>query len=241
MPIDSLPIAVKSILSAQKKSGKPLAIVLAGHNGSGKSTMWYDHLAGMIRIPLINADRMMKSILPEDPMPAWASDIRDNDQNWMKVSQNGVEAFVAHAMAQNVPFAMETVFSHWKDLGNGKFESKIDLIKQMQAAGYFVVLFFVGLSTYNLSEARVQSRFESGGHNVDRVKLVDRFPRTQKAIKAAIPVANATILTDNSRDPKNAFTVCHVQMGVKEIFDVRNDNPNTPVSILAWLDVVSPK
>lgn len=241
MPIDSLPAAIASILSAQKEAGKPLAIVLAGHNGSGKSTMWYKHIADMIQIPLINADRMMKSILPEDPLPQWASKIRDTDESWMKVTQKGVEAFVAQAMAQNVPFAMETVFSHWKDLGNGKFESKIDLIKQMQMSGYFVLLIFVGLATQVLSEARVQSRFQGGGHDVDRGKLVNRFPRTQKAIRIAGTVADAAIFTDNSLEPKYAFTVCHVQMGLEEIYDCRNNNPNTPASILAWLNVVCPK
>ena len=39
--------------------------VLFGHNGSGKSTMWYEHIVDNIQIPLINADRMMLSILPE--------------------------------------------------------------------------------------------------------------------------------------------------------------------------------
>jgi predicted ABC-type ATPase len=63
----------------------------------------------------------------------------------MQVAQKGVELFVAQAMAHNVPFAMETVFSHWKELHNGKIESKIDRIKQMQKANYFVLLFFVGL------------------------------------------------------------------------------------------------
>lgn len=51
--------AVGQIVSFQKESGKPLAIILAGHNGSGKSTMWYDHLAPQLQLPLINADRMM--------------------------------------------------------------------------------------------------------------------------------------------------------------------------------------
>jgi predicted ABC-type ATPase len=37
---------------------KPLAIVLAGHNGSGESTLWYDNLVRALRIPLINADRL---------------------------------------------------------------------------------------------------------------------------------------------------------------------------------------
>ena len=32
---------VDTIIERQRASGKPLAIVLAGHNGSGKSTLWY--------------------------------------------------------------------------------------------------------------------------------------------------------------------------------------------------------
>jgi pantothenate kinase-related protein Tda10 len=37
--LTGLPEAVERILAAQQKTKKPLAIVLAGHNGSGKSTM----------------------------------------------------------------------------------------------------------------------------------------------------------------------------------------------------------
>ena len=79
--------AVRSILAAQKKSGKPLAIIIAGHNGSGKSTMWYVDLADKFQFPLVNADRMMMSILPEVNsgmrLPAWASTLRDRNQSWM--------------------------------------------------------------------------------------------------------------------------------------------------------------
>lgn len=57
--------AVEQILNAQKRTKKPLAIILAGHNGSGKSTMWRKSLSGQLQIPLLNADRMMLSILPE--------------------------------------------------------------------------------------------------------------------------------------------------------------------------------
>ena len=61
----TLAAAVDAVLAAQKKSRKPLAIVLAGHNGSGKSTMWYRHLADLLQIPLINADRLIASQVPE--------------------------------------------------------------------------------------------------------------------------------------------------------------------------------
>jgi len=127
-----LATAVDHVLAAQEQSKKPLAIVLAGHNGSGKSTMWYQHMVDRLQIPLINADRMMMLILPEvtcgGRLPNWASSLRDNDTSWMQVAQKGVQAFVAQAMAYKVPFAMETVFSHWRDLGKGKIESKVDLI-----------------------------------------------------------------------------------------------------------------
>jgi len=127
--------AVETILSAQKNSKKPLAIILAGHNGSGKSTMWRRRLADRFQMPLINADRMMMSILPEETgrpprLPLWATQIRDRDKSWMHVAQHGAQAFVAHAILRKVPFAMETVFSEWRFV-DGKRRSKIDLIKGM--------------------------------------------------------------------------------------------------------------
>ncbi len=239
--MNTLPEAVEVVLAAQKKSHKPLAVILAGHNGSGKSTMWYEKgLADKFQIPLINADRMMLSILPEGLGTSWASKIRDSDQSWMRVAQKGVEAFVAQAMAQKVPFAMETVFSHWKKLPGGKIESKIDLVRQMQKAGYFVLLFFVGLSSVQLSIGRVLTRVATGGHDVDNEKLRTRFPRTQEAIKQALDVADAAILADNSGEERDAFTVCRVQVGGRQVYDCRNVPGKSSQVVLQWLDVVSP-
>jgi predicted ABC-type ATPase len=244
--VTSLDTAVESVLVSQKKSKKPLAVILAGHNGSGKSTMWYKKgLADSFRIPLVNADRIMMSVLPEtaagSSLPKWASDLRNKNQSWMRVAQKSVEAFVARAMAEKVPFAMETVFSHWKALGNGVIESKINLIREMQSSDYFVLLLFVGLSNVQLSFARVRTRVQEGGHDVDDRRLSQRFPRTQEAIKHAVGVADAAILIDNSREQKDAFTVCRIQIGNQEIYDCRKLRGDTPSAILEWLSVVSPQ
>ncbi len=84
--------------------------MLAGHNGAGKSTMWRQRLSGQLEIPLINADRLMLSILPEPDgngaLVTWAQALRDNDQSWMKVAQDGVQAFVGHAMRWHVQSAL---------------------------------------------------------------------------------------------------------------------------------------
>lgn len=202
--------AVDQVLAAQQASDKPLGIVVAGHNGSGNSTMWYEQLAPAIRIPLINADRMMMSILPEP-------------------------------MAAGVPFAMETVFSDWRPQPNGTVASKIDRILEMQEAGYFVLLLFVGLSDAELSIGRVMTRIAKGGHAVHIEKLETRFPRTRQAVRAALSVADAAILSDNSREPKHAFTLCRIQMGDVEVFDIRGEDEAVPTPISAWLDVVAPR
>lgn len=236
---------IDQILQAQRKTKKPLAIVLAGHNGSGKSTMWRKVLSDRLQIPLINADRMMLSILPETgsdgALVPWAQSLRDTDQSWMKVAQDGVQAFVGHAMQSKVPFAMETVFSYWEELPDGAVHSKLDLIRDMQAAGYFVLLLFVGLANVELSILRVQTRVAEHGHDVETERLVRRFPKTQRAIGAASTIADASVFVDNSREERLAFTVCRVQVGEHCLYDLRQMGHSVPSAIAQWIDVVSPQ
>ena len=206
--------------------------------------MWRRSLADTPQLPLINADRMMLSILPEagedGHLTAWAASLRDNDRGWMGVAQQGVNAFVGHAMGAKVPFAMETVFSYWEEQPDGSVRSKIDLIGEMQAAGYFVLLFFVGLATPELSILRVGTRVTEGGHGIDEPTLRRRFPKTQRAISAAVNVADASILTDNSRSKGEAFTVCRVQLGQSVLYDARRGDKPPPRIITAWMDVIAP-
>jgi len=241
----SIPAALGSVLAEQRASDRPLAVILAGHNGSGKSTLWYGRLADRLQIPLVNADRMMLSILPEADsgtrLPRWAANLRDHNDSWMAVAQAGVQGFVTHAMAAMVPFAMETVFSHWKKLPDGAYDSKITLIRQMQDAGYFVLLVFVGLTSAELSLARVQTRVAQGGHAVRPNKVLARFPRTQHAIGQAVSVADAAIMVDNSRELKQAFSVCRVQLGTECIYDRRDGTRKVPLEIAGWLDVICPR
>lgn len=112
--------AVEQVRQAQTKTKKPLAIIVAGHNGSGKSTMWRRDLSGVLQMPLINADRLALSIYPEPDsegfLPDWAAAMRDGDPAWLRVTQQGVTqqgvtSFIGHAMTAKVPFAMETMRS----------------------------------------------------------------------------------------------------------------------------------
>jgi predicted ABC-type ATPase len=110
----------------------------------------------------------------------------------------------------------------------------------LQTAGYFVLLIFAGLNSADASINRVATRVREGGHGIPVETLRRRFPKTQKAIAAALKVSDASILVDNSRTPEQAFTVCRVQVGPMPLFDIRRGGGKPPSVISAWLDVVVP-
>lgn len=206
--------------------------------------MWARELSGVLEMPLVNADRLALSIYPEPDdagfLPDWAARMRDGDEAWLRVTQQGVTSFIGHAMAAKVPFAMETVFSDERVV-DGVRVTKIDLVRDMQAAGYFVLLLFVGLTNADLSVLRVHTRVAQGGHGIPEDRLRLRFPRTQRIIREASEIADATIMADNSRDPKQAFTVCRVQLQTQSLFDLRDGRAPPPPAILSWMNVVAPR
>ena len=127
-------------------------------------------------LPLTGTDNKLK---------AWASRLRDGDERWQKLSQDGVQLFMGLAMDQGMSFAFETVFSYLEAQPDGTMKSKTDVIRTLQKSGYYVVLLFVGLASEDLSILRVSTRKMQGGHNVPEAELRSRFPRTQKAIGIA--------------------------------------------------------
>lgn len=242
----SLQALLRQELQGQER---PPAVILTGHNGSGKSTLWYRLLANELKMPLVNADRLTLSILPETrdglgtlDLPPWAQELRDTDERWQRVSQSGVRLFRQVIMEQRLPFAFETVFSHWKLLPDGTYESKIDDLKQMRQAGYFVVLVFVGLTAPELSMLRVRSRKALGGHDVPTDKLLERFPRTQAAIRQAAPLADLTLMVDNSLD-RLPFQFVRAQRKRTVLYDARDPRYATDPVLLAttgqWLEKVA--
>jgi predicted ABC-type ATPase len=146
-------------------------------------------------------------------------------------------------MEQRMPFAFETVFSHWQRNPEGSYQSKADLILELQAKGYFVVLLFVGLASADISIGRVRQRLERGGHDVPLGKLVSRYPRTQKAVGHAAPIADMTVMFDNSFDEKQAFSLVRVQTGSQVLFDCRDMEFKVDATLRAvartWMDKVA--
>jgi len=243
------PPSMAALLESDLRNDQPIAVVLAGHNGSGKSTLWYGTLADSFKIPLVNADRLTLSILPEPDgkhrLKPWAARLRDEDERWQKLSQKSVQLFMGLIMDQGMSFAFETVFSYLEDLKDGTYRSKIDTIVALQKHGYFVILLFVGLANSDLSIGRVKTRIEQGGHAVPEDKLRSRYPKTQKAIGMASRIADMTLMFDNSRGIEQAFSLVRAQKKSKVLYDCRDQQFRQDQELLSvaslWLSKVAPE
>lgn len=102
------------------------------------------------------------------------------------------EATRERLIARRLPFITETVFSH---------PSKLNLIDQAVAAGYYVKLHVLAVPPA-LAVARVRYRVADGGHDVPPDKIVERWHRLWPLVADAIRRADSADVWDNTRqDP----------------------------------------
>jgi predicted ABC-type ATPase len=93
-------------------------------------------------------------------------------------------------LRQRESFVFETVFSD--PVGD-----KLAFLKEAAAAGYAVVVCYIGLSGPDRSEERVAMRVTQGGHDVPTAKLLARFPRTLANLRSAIRELPCVLVFDN--------------------------------------------
>lgn len=161
---------------------KPVLLVIAGPNGSGKTTV-------TVRL---RADRWSEDVEYLNP-----DDIaRDRFGNW-----NSPEATLEAArwttarrealLAAGLSIAFETVFST---------DDKLSFLDRARTAGYFVRVFFIGTSDPRINAARVAGRVMAGGHTVPIEKIISRYGRSMANLAGAIDVADRVYIYDNSVD-----------------------------------------
>lgn len=151
---------------------RPIVVAVAGPDGAGKTTFYHAHLepAGL---RFINADIVSRD-LSIDPYEAarLASELRNA------------------LVAERESFVFETVFSD--PVGD-----KLSFLRAAAAAGYAVVLCFIGISNADVSDTRVAMRVSQGGHDVPTEKIPARFPRTMANLRRAIGELPHVLVFDN--------------------------------------------
>ncbi|TGN39946.1 hypothetical protein E5Q11_06525 [Marinobacter confluentis] len=155
---------------------QPELWLLVGGNGAGKTT-FYEQFLARRKIPLVNADKIARSLWPDAP--------EKHSYEAALIAQKERHRLLEDRQS----FCFETVFSH---------PSKVDFVGAAKAAGFRIRLFYFHLELTSLNKARVASRVKSGGHNVPAAKIEARIPRTLENLRQCIGLADELHLVDNS-------------------------------------------
>ncbi|HVV74509.1 MAG TPA: zeta toxin family protein [Mycobacteriales bacterium] len=153
----------------------PVLHLLAGPNGSGKTTFYEQVVAPATHLPFVNADHLAAERWPGEELAL--------GHEASRLAAEVRQRFIAEGRS----FVTETVFSH---------PSKVDLLRDARRAGYQVALHVI-LVPVELAVVRVALRVEAGGHGVPETKIRSRFERLWDLVAQAVGVADTARFYDN--------------------------------------------
>jgi predicted ABC-type ATPase len=167
-------------MNSQNK--KPILIVVAGPNGSGKTSVTSKilHHEWMEDCVYINPD-----IVAQERFGDW------NSREAVIKSVHYCEAWRERCLVERKNLIFETVMSA---------DDKIDYIERAVNAGFFVRLFFVCTSSPTINASRIAARVMKGGHDVPITKIVSRYQKSISNCRYIIKKIHRAYLYDNSID-----------------------------------------
>lgn len=161
---------------------RPMLCVVAGPNGSGKTTT---------TVQLLN-DEWTADSLYINP---------DNIAQETYGDWNSPEAVIKAAeeatrlryecLELGRDFVFETVFSS---------EEKMEFLHKAKDAGFFIRFFYVCTSDPTINVARITQRFINGGHEVPISKVISRYYKSLINAEEAISFVDRAYVYDNSVD-----------------------------------------
>lgn len=161
---------------------KPILIVIAGPNGSGKTSITNKilHHEWLKECIYINPDNIAKEKFGDWNNPQAIIDAANLSK---EIRQNCIENF------QSLIF--ETVLSS---------SDKIDFILDAKKRGYFTRIFFVGTDTPSINASRIAQRVMEGGHDVPITKIISRYSKSIANCAVCAKIADRLYVYDNSID-----------------------------------------
>ena len=151
---------------------KPMILVLAGPNGSGKTTITqFLDIVGTYT----NADDMVSATGMSNEEAAIRAD---------EMRYNSIE--------KKEDFTFETVLSS---------RYKLDILEKAKSEGYFIKCIFMLTTDASVNVARVAARVAIGGHNVDEDKIRSRYVKSLDNIKRMMEICDILHVYDNTEEP----------------------------------------
>ncbi|MEK7720422.1 MAG: zeta toxin family protein [Bacteroidota bacterium] len=172
------------------KIEQPKLIIIAGPNGSGKTSVtgkilehqWIENCV------YINPDN-----IAQDDFGDWNS-----PESVIKAANRAAELREEYLLKRE-GILFETVLSA---------ADKLDYIRRAKEAGYFIRLFFVGTDHPSINASRIARRVMEGGHDVPISKIVSRFTKSIFNCSMIASLVDRLYVYDNSVDyaePKLLF------------------------------------
>lgn len=171
---------------------KPILIVIAGPNGSGKTSLTSKiHKHEWVKDCIyINPDNIARDMFGD-----W------NSHEAVISAANYSEKLREECLANNESLIFETVLSA---------TDKLDYIRRAISKNYFVRLFFVCTNSPEINSYRIAKRVQEGGHDVPINKIISRYSKSIINCCVLSTIVDRTYIFDNSYDfldPKLLFKV----------------------------------
>ncbi len=169
-----------------KPGRKPELIVIAGPNGSGKTSLTrsFLHHEWADGTVYINPDEVANAEFGD-----W------NSKEAILQAAEYCRQWRERCLKERISFVFETVFSA---------DDKMDFLLRAKNAGFFVRLFFISTGHPSINAARIAKRVMEGGHDVPITKIVSRYTRSIINCGMIAPLVDRLYVYDNSVDDRDA-------------------------------------
>lgn len=178
-----------------EETHKPILIVIAGPNGSGKTSITSKILKHewMEDALYINPDIIAQEIFGD-----W------NSTDAVFKSIQYCENLREKCLTEKKSLIFETVLSRY---------DKVEYIKRALENGFFVRLFYVCTSSPNINASRIVDRVMKGGHDVPIPKIISRYYQSIKNSKELAKIVDRAYFYDNSIDNEDAKLLFRLSEG----------------------------
>jgi|APGre2960657468_1045069.scaffolds.fasta_scaffold01657_3 predicted ABC-type ATPase len=200
----------------------PKLRIIAGPNGSGKSNLIKELRSKFYFGHYLNADDIEKELKKTGCFDFSSVGIKSSTSEILKLIkksglQNKIEtidfkiennifyyprklvnSYVSLIIVQYLidtfiknsqTFSFETVMSH---------SGKLDIMKQAKANGFRIYLYYICTQSPKINQERVKQRVALGGHNVEAIKIKDRYYKSLENLYPALKLSNRGFIFDNS-------------------------------------------